>query len=153
MSLQRICMGKISSTPSFSGYFLKSCVKHIEGHNWLDRAPNARIHYSAFVAIPWHTDWHQEKISSISTSIPLPMNKKIQETYLQSEIKLISRAARNYIPFNVNAVNYAKNVFYYICIVQIYLLSIFPLWMTLFLLKLISFHWINQYFSQQEKKS
>lgn len=80
------------------------------------------------------------------------MYKKIQETYLQSVMKLISRAARNYILFNLNAVNYAKNVFYYRCIVQIFLLSIFPLWMSLFPLKLISFHWINQYFSQQEKK-
>lgn len=78
-------------------------------------------------------------------TISLPMYKKIQETYLQSVTKLISRAARNYIPFNLNAVNYAKSVFYYICIVQIFLLSIFPP-------KLISFHWINQYFSQQEKK-
>lgn len=81
------------------------------------------------VTIPWHKDRHEE-ISSISMSISLPIYRKIQKTCVQSAMKFISRASRNCMPFNLNAVSYAKNVFYCICIVQIFLVSIFPLWMT-----------------------
>lgn len=44
-SLQRSSMGKISFSLSFLRYVLKSCLKHIEGHDGLDWAPNAWIPY------------------------------------------------------------------------------------------------------------